>query len=87
MEHLAINLILATLLVVDFYFGRKALEEQAALFAVERSDLLDRIARVSLAKSLSEYVASGDEEPCRTWDGDLSVDPEERDIDFFSEKN
>jgi|10_taG_2_1085330.scaffolds.fasta_scaffold73976_2 hypothetical protein len=87
MEYLAINIVLAVLLVVDFYLGRKALEEQAALFTAERSELLDRIARVSLAKTLSEYVASEDEEPCRTWDGDLSVDPEERDIEAYSERN
>ena len=67
--------------------AKKALEEQAALFAAERSGLLDRLAKVSLAKSLSEYIASGDEEPCRTWDGDLSVDPEERDIEAHSERN
>jgi hypothetical protein len=87
MEYLAINIVLAVLLVVDFYIGRKAIEEQAALFAAERSGLLDRLAKVSLAKSLSEYIASGDEEPCRTWDGDLSVDPEERDIEAHSERN
>jgi hypothetical protein len=87
MEHLAINIVLAVLLVVDFYLGRKALEEQAALFTAERSELLDRITRVSLAKTLSEYVASEDDEPCRTWGGDLSVDPEERDIEDYSERN
>ena len=87
MEDHALSIILGVLLAVEFYLGRKAIDEQSKAFAAERLALLDRISRLSLAKNLSEYVASEDTDPCRTWDGDESVDPEERDIELYSEKN
>ena len=87
MEDHALSIVLAILFAVEFYLGKKAIIEQAKAFSKEREALLDRITRLSLAKSLSEYVASEDEEPCRTWNGDESVDLEERDIARHSERN
>tara|TARA_R100000008_G_scaffold51607_1_gene31075 strand:+ start:2909 stop:3109 length:201 start_codon:yes stop_codon:yes gene_type:complete len=33
----------------------------------ERARLIEQISRLSLAKSLAEYDAASDDEPCRTW--------------------
>jgi hypothetical protein len=67
--------------------GRRALSTQARQTEAERREwieeragLMKQVVKVALSKTVGEYVASEDETPCRTWQGDSfhpDVDPDD----------